>query len=820
MVSEAPRTAWQRVRRFSRFPLRAVLISTFVLQAVLAVGMVGYLSFRNGRSAVGEVIRNLHEETGARIEEHLLRFLDTPQLINRLNVNAIQQGLVSIGDSGQLERYLWEQVRVFPSVSSIYFGNTDGGLVDAGREGADGELYVIATDEFESGTFRKYATDVEGHRMELLQSVPGFDARTRTWYTAAVEQGGATWSDVYVLYSGQGMAISASRPVYSDNGDLLGVVASDLFLSQIGAFLADLEIGKTGVGFIVERSGQLVASSSDPSVQPGSEGPDSDRTSARASADPVIREAASHVVDAFGSFESVDGLWLSSFAIDGDLYTMQLEPLTGGVGTDWIVATVIPESDFMAQINENTRTTIYLVIAATLVAILASVLLSERITRPIVRLRASAEALASGTWKPVTSHNRIREVGELASSLNTMASTLEETVARLKREIEQHRNTEAELRSSEERYSLLANHVTDVIWTMDDQGRFTYISPSVEGMLGYSAAEVLASPISILLVSDAMRTVEHGLARLREALVTGATIELAETFELEQITKDGSRLWTETAISAMHDEQGRFMGIVGVSRDITARRKAAQERLAIEAQLRQGQRLESIGTLASGIAHEINNPLTGIINYADIIERRAQDERLKELAGEIMHEGKRVAEIVRRLLAFARQDTGEYHAEQVPGLVNSCLRLLEPAFKRSHVRVVRQIPDDLPSIMCHGQQIEQVFINLLTNARDALNARYPGPDDRKQIRISCEAIDRDGHPWLRTTVEDAGPGIEADVIDHVFDPFFTTKPRYEGTGLGLSVSYGIVREHEGDLLVESESGVGTRFYVDLPIRLD
>jgi len=816
-VGEETRANERREKPTFELPLRTVLIAAFLVQAVLAVGLVGVLSFRSGRNAVNEAVQELQGETGARIEEHLLTFLDTPHLINRLNAIAIREGLLSVTDPDALERYLWLQVQAFPSVSSVYVASPDGGIVDAGREGAGGSLYVIATDGFESGEFRKYSTDNEGRRIELLQVVPGFDARTRGWYKSAVGTGGAAWSEIYVLFSGQDMAISASLPVYDHEGTLLAVVASDLFLSQIGEFLADLRIGETGVGFIVERSGLLVATSigSTP-IGPGIDGSEPTRHRACESADETICEASRHAIAELGSYAEIRSPWESSFVVDGERYALRMTPLPESPGIDWIAATVIPESDFMAQISANTTATLYLLAAAALTALLVGIIVSERITRPIVRLKASAERLASGRWEPVSSKQRIREVGELAESLNATAGQLQETVASLKREIVERRRTETELRASEARYSLLANHVADVIWTLDLDGRFTYVSPSVQALLGFSPEEILAQPIEALLTEAAREVVDTGLERLRTTIDAGRPVELEERFELEQRCKDGSTVWTETILSGLSGPDGQFLGILGVSRDITARRRAEQERRDIETQLRQSQKLESIGTMASGVAHEINNPLTGIINYADLIESRIEDGKLKEYARGIIQEGKRVAEIVRSLLSFARQETGQFRNVGVESLVQSSARLFSSALRRDQIRLVLDVPADLPPVRCRSQQIEQVLINLIANACDALNLRYRGHDEKKVIRISSRAIERNEASWVRTTVEDAGVGIPPETIQRIFDPFFTTKPRNEGTGLGLSVSYGIIKEHGGDLTVESEPGEGTRFHIDLP----
>jgi signal transduction histidine kinase len=137
--------------------------------------------------------------------------------------------------------------------------------------------------------------------------------------------------------------------------------------------------------------------------------------------------------------------------------------------------------------------------------------------------------------------------------------------------------------------------------------------------------------------------------------------------------------------------------------------------------------------------------------------------------------------------------------------------------RKDGVRVDVEVPDDLPSIKCRSQQIQQVLLNLLTNARDGLNARYPGYDEDKIVRMSAQEAEHDGRTWIRLAVEDHGTGIPEPILNRVFDPFFTTKPRDQGTGLGLSISYGIVCDHHGTLTVESEPNVRTCFVVELPV---
>jgi len=252
--------------------------------------------------------------------------------------------------------------------------------------------------------------------------------------------------------------------------------------------------------------------------------------------------------------------------------------------------------------------------------------------------------------------------------------------------------------------------------------------------------------------------------------------------------------------------------------EIAERRKAENERNSLEMRLIQAQKLESLGTMAGGVAHEINNPINGIMNYAQLIKDRSGPESPSiEFADEIIVETKRVATIVRNLLTFARYEKNSHSPARIQDIVESTLSLIRTIVRHDQIILETDIPDDLPEIKCRSQQIRQVLMNLLTNARDALNEKYPEYHENKIIWISSRVFEKDGRRWIRTTVEDYGPGIAPETRERMFDPFFTTKPRDKGSGLGLSISYGIVQEHHGELDVESEPGQYTKIHLNLPV---
>jgi PAS domain S-box-containing protein len=484
------------------------------------------------------------------------------------------------------------------------------------------------------------------------------------------------------------MAISASRPVLDEHGELIGVVASDLFLSQVSDFLRTLKIGTNGQSFIMERSGLLVASSADASPLILEAGVAPRRLAAAESSSGMIRAAAA--VERDSSSSQIE------FEVLGERHFLQVAAIQDSYGIDWLVAVVIPERDFMAGVAANTRVTLALVLAAAALAVVFSIAASRWVTSPIHRLALSAEALARGEWREVAETSRIGEIAGLSRSFNRMTRQLEQTVGSLETEVIERTRAEERLRASEARYRLLADNAADVIWTMDMDGRFTYVSPSVEKLRGYTPEEVMREPMTAALTPESAAVAAALLAELRNRVAEGLAVE--EHFELEQPCKDGTTVWTETLIGALAGEDGKPLGVLGVSRNITARKQAEQTRLALEAKLRQSQKLESIGTLASGIAHEINNPLTGIINYADLVERRIEDPQLREYARGIMSEGNRVAEIVRGLLSFARQETAERRRASMPDVVRATLELIGSVLKRDLIRIEEDVAARLPAV--------------------------------------------------------------------------------------------------------------------------
>ena len=279
--------------------------------------------------------------------------------------------------------------------------------------------------------------------------------------------------------------------------------------------------------------------------------------------------------------------------------------------------------------------------------------------------------------------------------------------------------------------------------------------------------------------------------------------------ELEQICKDGSTIWTEVTMAFLHDPDCRPIGISGVTRDITERKKAEAERKDFERKAQLANRLTTVSEMASGIAHEINNPLTSVIGFAQLLMQRDIPEDAKEYAKIINDGDGRVASIVKRLLTFARQQKPARAYIDINQIIEAALQLRAYEMETSNIKVITHLDPDLPWTMADVGQLQQVFLNIIINAETGMCSAL----GEGKLLIKTEAIDN----TIRISFKDNGPGIAKENLERVFDPFFTTRKVGGGTGLGLSICHGIITEHKGQLYVKSKLDKGATFIVELPI---
>ncbi len=335
-------------------------------------------------------------------------------------------------------------------------------------------------------------------------------------------------------------------------------------------------------------------------------------------------------------------------------------------------------------------------------------------------------------------------------------------------------------------------------------GRLVYVNKSLLDFYGYaSMADLRAVPLRDRFTPRSYAEHQERRRRMDKENICSHSIEL------EIVRKDGViRHLAASCNKVIWD--GRQHALV-TYQDITERKEAEENRRAVEQKAQVASRLAAIGEMAAGMAHEINNPLTAIIGYADLVlEHEGVPEDVKEDIRLIADSGHRVADIVSRLLAFARQSKTVRICSDLNELIEGTLKMRQYALKTGGIEVERNFDPELPPTTVDPLQLQQVFLNLIVNAEQAMKSAR----GRGVLRIATSLLPGD---IIRLSFTDDGPGINPENIDKLFHPFFTTKPVGEGTGLGLSLSHGIVSQHDGALYCRSELGQGASFIIELPV---
>lgn len=384
------------------------------------------------------------------------------------------------------------------------------------------------------------------------------------------------------------------------------------------------------------------------------------------------------------------------------------------------------------------------------------------------------------------------------------------------------KQAEAALRESEESYRVLAENISDIIWTMDLESRPLFVSASVETVLGYTPEEMQA--IQGTGVMD-----EKGGEAITEALRAALSAHRADpygansvqTVEMKIKRKDGEEIWVETRFTLLKDDEGNVLGFQGSTNNISARKAAEAEAVILEDRLRQSYKMEAIGTLAGGIAHDFNNLLTGILGYANVLKLESKPgEPVYDAADVIETAGERASQLTKQLLGFARKGKLQDAPVDIHGSVQEVIALLSRTIDKNIVLSQRLRAPEF-RIKGDAAQIQQVILNLAVNARDSM------PEGGKLEFLTDNVVigERDDTrpesvapgEYLLLSVSDSGEGIPESIQDRIFEPFFTTKETGEGTGMGLATVYGIVENHGGFIELTSEVGEGTRFEIYFPL---
>jgi PAS domain S-box-containing protein len=396
----------------------------------------------------------------------------------------------------------------------------------------------------------------------------------------------------------------------------------------------------------------------------------------------------------------------------------------------------------------------------------------------------------------------------------------------LKQEISERNRAEDHLRESEEKYRSILESMEEGYYEFDISGSLTFFNDAFHKIVGYSRGELMGASYRKFTVR---RYVKRVFRAFNNVYVSQKP---SRDFDWQIVRSDGEVRHLEASVSLIKGAEGLPKGFRGVIRDVTDRnlaeqslKKAYQELKHTQSQLVQSGKLASIGELAAGVAHELNQPLMVIRGNAQLVKRfiskgNYQIEDLLKQMEPIERNTKRMMNIINHLRTFSRQSKPQFYALDVNQVIEESFLMVGEQLRLRNIEIIKSLEPALPRIKGDTNQLEQVFLNLITNARDAISQKYDGDKSRNDFTDSIQIITRVSETdanQVEILFKDTGNGIDDTARSSIFDPFFTTKEVGKGTGLGLSISYGIISDHNGKIEIADTGSDGTTFRVILPI---
>jgi PAS domain S-box-containing protein len=439
---------------------------------------------------------------------------------------------------------------------------------------------------------------------------------------------------------------------------------------------------------------------------------------------------------------------------------------------------------------------------------------------PKIMALKSSEELEREIMQRMKTESELKQIkSSLEEEVHTRTSNLKEVNQRLKTEIIERTAKEIQIRESEERFRSLVESSPNAIVLTDDQGVIRLINRQTENLFGYERNELIGKPIEVLLPE---RFRKNHVSYRDEFYADPNARPMGVGRDLYAVHKDGHETAVEIGLTPLRSED--MLMVLATVVDITERKKNEEnliqknaelakfneELKSRTAQLIQSEKMSALGTLIAGVAHELNNPITGILNYAQYCKKSLpQEGKVTEVLDDLVFEAKRCAEIVKNLLIYAYFSSDDENSTGETSRVSEVTKRVSNLFAHllKSVKVMIEIPEDLPEFRIPMNKLQQVISNIVKNSLDAM-------ENKENKKISIQAFQDSDSCHL--IIEDTGVGISKQNLSKIFDPFYTTKEVGKGTGLGLSVCKSIIEEYKGEIYVDSIPDHGTKFHVILP----
>lgn len=734
------------------------LLLLAVIPLVAIVVTVAYVNFHTSKSIVAREIEQRAQAMLTIHIERIERFFDDK--IETLRTIAATP-VVRKGDLGEVLPYLArEQKRLSEFIEGLYYNDKEGTV-----HGAAGEVFSVRD--------RYYFPQID---------------RGETVITKVIESRATQKPIVLILV-----------PIFDEEGNRLGALGGTVLLEDILRMIVNIEVGESGFALMVDEDGQIVTGAK--------------IEEARESIGPYRTLASPGAESEWGRLIGTlrpRGGGMTKFLYESAPYSVYFRSMKT---MNWTLALAYRESEIYASIDRIKRLNL-LICVLVIVGIFFFVLGIKRVLiNPIRALETVQHELQRGNLSARANSRSADEIGDLARSFNEMLDRLHEQTHALTREIDERKLAEQALRASEERYRFLYDDNPSMYFTIAPDGAVLSVNQCGCEQLGYSSEELIGqSVLKVFLDEDkdaAARSVEECVR------IPGRVFH----WELRKVHRSGEVIWVKETARAVQDPDGKTVVLI-VCENITGQKQAEEEKEALQEQLTQAQKMESVGRLAGGVAHDFNNMLGVILGHAEMaLQEPGLSQTIRANIEEIEKAAQRSANLTRQLLAFARRQSISPQVLELNDTVAGMLKMLQRLIGES-IELVWKPAANLWPVKIDPSQVDQVLANLCVNARDAMGASgclTIETENRTLDETGC-SFQPDCIPgdYVVLSVSDTGKGMDKATLQHIFEPFFTTKEMGQGTGLGLAMVYGIVRQNDGFINVYSEPEQGTIFKIYLP----
>jgi signal transduction histidine kinase len=822
MSRDAPKISAKNQRLLADPPLQTLLIVPWVTLLIGAVSLVGYLSYRSSQRSIDTIAARFHHNISGQVEQRLDHYLETPKQVNRLNLQAIELGLLNVENPTTIARYFWHQMQIFPTLSYLSYGAANGEFI--GIERLDENQQTLLINQVSRKTQLKklyiYNANAQGERTNLIQTKP-WNPQSEAWYSETATAKKAMWSSIFPWEDKPNvMSVTSNFPVFDRAQNITGILSIDLTLNQISAFLKELPTSKTSTIFIAEASGFLVGSSSDqPIYQINPTSHQAQRLPIQDSTDPIIKRIGQYLQKQHPHQPNLDWLlsqkedYRAKIKLDRQPYYLNIETWRDDMGLTWLVFVVTPESAFMGELYKNIYVTLLMCLLAMGAALLLSVWMARSLTRPIIRLNQASQTIAAGDLEqPVQRLNwGSRELNQLANTFEFMRRSLiqaQRTLADYTKSLETRVSERtAELQASNsELVQALANLKTAQDYLVQSE------KLAALGQLAASVAHEINTPLgaihsSIESISSCLTQDLQKLPALLAALPSDQ-----QTAFLQLLQQSMAIMPNLTVLSYSEKRTFRRELLQQLQQQSIANPEFIADILIDLGVYQSFPQFQAL--LQDEDSYEILNV---IYNIASSHKSAITIAQATESA----------SEFVRALKIYVHTDaTPQRLPIQLLKSLENALTLYQNLLKRG-ITVVRDYPPNVPIIYGFANELQQVWTNLIHNAIQAMPtqggkltvtivaipaittpARLIPHADRPEPDPSVDAV--------RVLIADNGHGIAPAIMSQIFDPFFTTKTAGEGCGLGLSIVQKIIERHQGTIDITSNER-GTTVSVTLPI---